>query len=470
MMLLMLCGAMNSICTFFLLPLCILLSFVIAYSAVKENDSDICFYIMVVLTLQNFLIGVGATIFGNSSESLKLFTQVPFIFALITYICTLFIKKERVNSRRKWFILFLLTIAFSFVSGIGSIQAVVVNIRNMITFYLAFEIGKYFLDDKEKIDRFFNKYNTLMKFVLYIGIILLIGGAKLYEMIGIDKVYLAKGSLMTKGTLPGRFYTNMFSKTFVRLGSLYYEPVNLAYFFVGPVIYNIFYKTENKKFNNMRIINIVESIIGLTLTYGKGGYLIIGMVLAYLVLYKINRIFFAVVKKKSVRNISIALILILVFVVSTKYFKSISAASAPHFWGIIGTFNSVKQRPYGYGIGKGGNMAAVFNEDSNISFSASSKWLTSGGESAIMSFMYQLGIQGIIAMILLLLSLRKSKKDDTRFLNIFSVMPVIIFIVGLFQENTFTPQCIIPIMIIQGCCYDMNNKDEIKEGEERDKA
>lgn len=470
MMLLMLCGAMNNICTVFLLPLCIMLSFVVAYSAVKENDSNICFYILLILTLQNFLIGVGASIFDNSSESIKLFTQIPFIFTLITYICTLFRKKERINHRRKWFILFLLTIAFSFVSGLGSIQAIVVNIRNMITFYLAFEIGKYFLDEKEKIDRFFNKYNILMKFVLYIGIILLIGGAELYEIIGIDKVYLAKGSLMTKGTLPGRFYTNLFSKTFVRLGSLYYEPVNLAYFFVGPILYNIFYKTENKKFNEMRIINIIESVIGLALTFGKGGYLVIGMVFAYLVLYKINIIFFAVIKKKSIRNISIALILILACVMSTKYFKSISAASAPHFWGIIGTFNSVKQRPYGYGIGKGGNMAAVFNEDSNISFSASSKWLTSGGESAIMSFMYQLGIQGIIAMILLLLSLRKTKKGNINFLNIFSVMPVIVFIVGVFQENTFTPQCIIPIMLIQGCCYNMNNKDKINEGEERDKA
>ena len=84
---------------------------------------------------------------------------------------------------------------------------------------------------------------------------------------------------------------------------------------------------------------------------------------------------------------------------------------------------------------------------------------------------YQIGIIGIILFILILsiLSINAYNyyknnielKNKTDYLGLLSLyMPIILLVVFTFQENTFTPQCIVPYMLIQGSFYcGINNKE-----------
>ena len=115
------------------------------------------------------------------------------------------------------------------------------------------------------------------------------------------------------------------------------------------------------------------------------------------------------------------------------------------------------KQPWGYVLGTGGNAAQTFN-------SSNGDWLETGGETALMSFMYQIGIQGILALILTMLSMtnirkkqffRKEDKDIGRLIGIFNYIPIVLIGVSLLQDNTFTPQCIVVYMFVIGALKNM---------------
>ena len=123
---------------------------------------------------------------------------------------------------------------------------------------------------------------------------------------------------------------------------------------------------------------------------------------------------------------------------------SLSSAIMPHLWGIQGTLLSVINNPFGYGLGTGGNIAYI----NNYSFSSSSDWLSNGGETGLLNLIYQMGLGFFILFMILFLypSIRLSKttiKSDYYSQNILlSYAIVALLMASLFQENTFTPQCI----------------------------
>ncbi len=65
-------------------------------------------------------------------------------------------------------------------------------------------------------------------------------------------------------SLPGRFYTKLFYTLFLRMKTIYYEPVNLVY---------LFYKIDWK----IRYNNVILNLIVLILIFGKDGYFIVGL-------------------------------------------------------------------------------------------------------------------------------------------------------------------------------------------------
>lgn len=457
-------GSINKIFVFPSLALAFIISLALGISAKKSKDSSVCIGIISLLIFQNLLIGLGAHLAGNHDSSLKFMTQIPFISVFNIWIVNILNNSKNnkmiFGKERKYFIIYLLCIVFSFFVGRGNFQGILINIRNMTIFFMAFEIGKYYLDTKDKMDSFFDYLMKMAFFILVFGIILQIFGYKLYSIIGVDEVYIAKGSTLPGGKLDDRFYTTLISSQVIRMGSIFYEPVNLAYFYAMTLIMSIFYKKNNKQNNKM--FNIIINGLGLFLTFGKGGYLLFFSCIGFIVITKfIKKLFFAT-KVKKILKYSCLLIVIVITTFCIYYYKNIGAAVSPHFWAVIRTWNSVLQKPYGHGLGTGGNMSLLFNTGKSTA-SYDSSWLATGGESALMSFMYQLGIQGVLCLFICMLSMVKKIRDKTEYNNFYKIiwfLPVVIVGVALLQDNTFTPQCIVLIMLIIGGTNNLEEKNE----------
>lgn len=445
-LILMLTGSISMINTYVSFAISAIIAVIIGISGTKDINVSIPKGLVTLLLFQNLCIGIGAHMFGNTNENLKFVTQIPFLTIGIIFIVLLYSKKINNRKDQKIFFCLLCTcIVLSFFIGRGSLQAILINLRNMLTFYFAYSIGRASLKSKDQLDSFIKYIHFLSIIILIFGIILLVGGYKFYKVIGIKEVYIAKGSPIIGERLDSRFKTTILVNQYTRMGSILYEPVNLAYFYSLCVLIAIYYRYQNQI--KSKIIYKITSIIGLILTFGKGGYLI---TLSIILLTTLTKLIYSINKKISIHKAMklsgvIGVALIIIFCVY--YYTNIGGAANPHFWGILKTWQSILNKPIGYGLGTGGNMSAKFN---GMNFN---DLLSTGGETAFMSFMYQLGIQGAIFLALCVLSLKpKAEKTDKLKLSEIYLyfIPIIILGISFLQDNTFSPQCIVPYMLFLG--------------------
>lgn len=274
-----------------------------------------------------------------------------------------------------------------------------------------------------------------------------IGGYEIYKRIGINEVYIAKGAPIGN-SLGGRFYTTLIKKQYLRMGSLMYEPINLAYFYSFCSLISCFSTWTKDKLK--RVFYILVSSIGLILTFGKGGYLIAISALLALLTHKILRNLKKTksISEKKVYKLTFIVIAIFLSAFSLYYYHNIGAAVNTHFWAIERTWKNILKHPYGHGLGTGGNAATTFNDTSKKT------WLETGGESALMSFTYQIGIQGSFCLIMCMLSFVNFNNKKLKNIEIvFKYIPLILIGLSIMQDNTFTPQCITPFMLALGYFY-----------------
>lgn len=451
-------GAMNKIFVPFSIIASAIFTVIIVSRVTKDNGISLVKGILTLLMFQNLCIGLGAHFAGNTDESLKFITQIPFLSLVLSFVILLFNKSIKIEKNQiLTFTLLVICIIVSFLIGRGTLLSVLINLRNLLTFFFAYCIGNYSILTKKDLDSLVRFIFKLAFIFLMFGIILLIFGFDLYRIIGIKEVYIAKGAPIAGERLDDRFYTTLYKREFTRMGSLLYEPVNLAYFYSMSLLLSIFYKFDKK--NKYSFIRVLYNFFGLVLTFGKGGYLLTTtIILLYLFTKLFNRL---KISKTIIGSVRIATVLSLL-IISTfvlYYSKNIGAAATTHFWAIQLTWNNVVHKPIGFGIGTGGNMATLFNNG------PLDTWLATGGESTLMSFLYQIGFQGVFCLILCMLSLRinLNKLDD---INNFSIMtyfiPLALIGISLFQDNTFTPQCIVIFMFIISAgkvFYNKKNKE-----------
>lgn len=454
--LLMFLASFNKIFTFIGIGLIIILSICIAFMN-KEKNSNVVFLLFLMLVLQNICIGLGAHLNNNLDNSLSYITQFPFIMISVIWGIN-FIKNKNVKLKsRKWFILYLCYIIFSLFLGKGGLISILMCLRNLIVFYMSYEIGFFYLNNMNKLNSFCKKYLIVMRILFICGIILLIGGYSMYLAIGYNEVYIAKGSTLVEGRLDGRFFTRLFYSMIPRMGSIIYEPVNLAYFFAfGILITFFFFRKNNQKWKFDFLINV----LGLILTVGKGGMFIIGLTSMFVIGYKILLTFFKKINHIFLSRLCILLVCFGMFVLIKIYLIKFPYSSVvPHFWGIENGIKSVLQNPLGHGLGTGGNMAYL----------SGTKYVNNGSESGLMTILYQIGIVGFIFFVktfLSLLDFNENSSIDKKLFNMFlfvKYIPVAILITALFQENTFVPQCITYYMIFVGgvnhIIYDKQKKE-----------
>lgn len=423
------------------LAVCVSLVFVATPGTTNQAGIVTCLWL---LLLQNAMIGLGAHLGGNTSTSLSLLTQIPFLLIAALFAGRYILGKRKravFEAKTRWsLVLCMLIVAMFFVGG-ASINSQLVSIRNLTMFYMGYKLA---------CDQCFSEVaaTNALKQLVFIGIVATVFGVAMmlqdiqfWQAIGIYEAYIAKQSSIPYGTLGGRFYTSLDGVNDVlRMGSLYYEPVNLAYLLLAGLIasYYLYRKSQ------CNVLSVLVISIGFILTFGKGGYLLLVFLFATILT---NRLIARIAGKNEAdtRLVSFILCFLAVGSAAYLYYRLVGGPVKPHFWAIEQTIGSILSTPLGHGLGTGGNMSAAGGDYSK------------GAESAIMAFGYQIGVLGIAAVLMMLYSIsrcfdkRKGLHADLGFF-----LPLCLFAISILQENTFSPQCIFPFMVLLAAldCFD----------------
>lgn len=456
--LIVLLGATNEKMTYAAVVVAFVIAALIGMYLNKYPGAWVCEGIVFLLCVQNLCIGIGAHAAGNTDDNLKLLTQIPFITIFVVWVSVSIsqiikdgFRKYIKNKTNILFALLMVCIAMSLLAGHGNISSCLVSLRNMTVFYMVYIIGQHAIRNRDDMQ-------LLIRFILIaamamciIGFVFMLGGYDLYKAFGVHEVYIAKASPFTEGRLDDRFIRVIRGRIVTRMGSIYYEPVNLAYFFAISVLCSVFHNPFDNK--PVKAGSVILSVTGLALTIGKGGYVIVVMSVCCLIGEYIIRKFFRIDYKRCSDSlllffmILLALIGVTLVIILFITFSDDRELVLPHIRGITGAMNSIAVKPLGYGLGNGGNAAYMFYEGKM----EAAAWQEMGGETALMSFMYQIGVHGVIVFMMCVVStgLKKVKQMDT-FEKILFCMPWTLLCVSLLQDNTFTPQCITPYMLLLG--------------------
>lgn len=423
------------------------LVFVAASGTTNQAGVATCLWL---LLLQNAMIGIGAHLGGNASSSLSLLTQVPYLLILALFFGRyIFSKKSNTKEGKTfWALILCVDIILLFFIGNAELNYKLVSIRNVTMFYMGYKLACSQSISKESEDDILKQIVAVSITATIVGILMMIQDIHFWQEIGIYEVYIAKQSPIPYGTLGGRFYTSLDGVNDVlRMGSLYYEPVNLAYLLLAGLISSlILYRKRS-----CSIITVALLALGLFLTFGKGGYMLLAILVASMVS---NRIFSLATGHNisKTRLASFCICFLVIGIAAYSYYRLVGGPVKPHFWAIEQTLSSIIANPFGHGLGTGGNMSVAGNDYSK------------GAESAVMSVGYQLGVIGVVCLLMMLYAISKQFKNHSGLeASLGFFIPLCLFSVAILQENTFSPQCIFPFMALLASLNSTVNNSQIEE-------
>lgn len=422
-----------------------LIGAVIAGIVIAEADNRTEYIILLALLLtlfQNFILGFFAHL-GDSSKNLSLITQVPFLYVVTVFLVLLVSRRLKITSVSKSMFVFFVVIGLGFIHG-GNFTSILLQVRNLTLFYFFFEIVVYSIQNRTARIWLNRHIVGLGVFGAITGWILLIGGFRLYSMLGIANVYIAKG-VPGEGIfeLPGRFTTDVFGIHMVRMGGLYFEPVVFSYFLGAAFLCAFFFQwTESR---SLKIL--VSTFLGISLIFtgGKGGMLAVSMCLLISFITNVFVELFPRLSRTQSFWIAIVISIIVLVAFSRFYGSEYAGPSKAHFDTITNTWATIKQSPFGHGLAQGG-----FNTEGSMEEISSS-----GAESALMTIGYQLGIQGMVMLAVSLIAVSRyvSKHNFPRVLGnqeqvISMAVPVVLYSISIFQLNTFSTQAVLPFFAL----------------------
>ena len=407
-----------------------------------------------LIVFQNFIIGIIAHWINYSLDDLSYVTQIPFLFVAV--VATYRFITERISKglfsfrfEDYMFAILVIMLLIQLIVSRGSFSSKIYGIRNYTVFYMAYIVGSNCIKSKEELIRFIRYMIRICLFTVVAGLVLSLADVKIWETIGIREIYLAKHDYIAENSLPGRFTTYFMNYSVNRMASLYYEPVNLAYLLSLGSLLSIFSDWTN---------NIVKKVlasallsIGLLLTFGKGGLMVTLMAsVLFLFLKFLNSLGS---KENKIACIAMVVAVVLLLFFGGKYYiEKYNAWSNPHVAAIISTWKNIVNNPFGYGLGTGGNANLMLGQSSNTTGLAYSEWLASGGETALLAFCYQMGTQAFLPFFLCFsgMAMQVAKVKKTQLYRMVMLLPFIVLGISIYQENTYTPQCIIPFMLVIG--------------------
>lgn len=424
------------------LAICFALLVCLVFVTCAGSTGQICISTCLwLLLLQNLMIGLGSHLGGNASSDLSLLTQIPFLLIASVFFGSMLFSVPNAKSKNetfksKWVLLLVVIIAAMFFVGGSPITSKLVSVRNLLMFYMGYKLAFNQCRSSGEHLRVMKQLTSVSVVATVFGILMMLQDVSFWESIGIYEVYIAKQSPIEAGTLGGRFYTSLNGVTDVlRMGSFYYEPVNLAYLLLAGLIASFFLWREKRIGAGAPILILV----GYVLTFGKGGYILLAFLI---VVYLVNKLLSSLAGKSmhATRFVSYLVCFAVIGSAAYLYYILVGGPVKPHFWALEQTSSSILANPLGHGLGTGGNMSAAGSDYSK------------GAESAIMTFGYQIGILGIISVFMILRDIANvAPKNDCLSAMIAYYLPLAIFAVSVLQENTFSPQCIFPTMVLVAC-------------------
>lgn len=428
--------AINKYLTYFGLFLFIIIFLIVTIKHVSNKSVFLPKLILILLLFQNTCIGIGAHIGGNYDSSIRLLTQIPTILVLISSI---YIFITQPIGKRWLFVIYVLFVFSYLFRGDVHIESALVYIRNFFIFFLALIIGRNNLDLNKKRDEFIDFYIKIAMLGGIFGLIGIILGDEFFNMIGVREVYIGKNwSEIEIGQTPGNFRTIFMSIRVNRMASFYYEPVNFSYFICLATILAYFCR---------RKIVFVFLFICSILTFGKGGLFTVGLTVMAV---SIHTIFKIRVTKANRRRIMVFMLLLFVsMVIYISTFQKSSFGTYNHFYGFFAAIPEIIKNPLGHGLGTAGNILR--------SYTYTETYMAS--ESALATMGYQIGIIGLILFFVILyksgtiafgnIGTQVTQKHYVLCLSA-SYLPFALFLISAFQENTLSPQCIVPFMLLVG--------------------
>ena len=438
---LMIIAAMSNATTYLMLIVLSIIFLCVNWNSVSANDILVPKMAISLLMFQNFAIGIGAHITGNFSSELSWLTQVPTLFISMAYL-SIILKKHFHKKEFVFFLYVTLCLVFFFV-GNGNLVARITYFRNFVIFFMAFRIGIHYIDTKDKFLQFIYFFIKLSIVAVVFGLLGMILGKSFYQSIGVLEVYKAKHYTAYRDGLPGNFQTVFLGVWVNRFASLYYDPVNFSYYMSLACLVAFISKRKA-----LFLIFVICEI----LTFGKGGLLIFGLTLICVIMQR----FFSRYNAKAVRILIIMIAIVamaaLVYIIQTKFTNDFGTYN--HFYGMSTGLNSVIKEPLGHGLGSAGNLIKTAQLNSQ-----------EVSETGLINMAYQIGVLGTALFCFLFLSTAKGafwayKKDKEPLCLLSSFLPFVLLIVSIYQENTYTPQCVVPYMLmVGGSC----NADIIRE-------
>jgi len=392
--------------------------------------------ILILLLFQNTCIGIGARLGGNTDNSIQLLTQIPTILILLSSVYIFFGKK--VTNQWLFIIYALLIISYLF-KGNAHIETAVVYLRNFLIFFLGFIIGKNNIDSGEKRKEFINFYIKLAVLSGIFGLVGIVLGDGFFNMLGVREVYLGKNwHELTLGTTPGNFRTLFFGQWVNRMASFYFEPVNFSYFIFLATMLALFMK----KYMTMMFLFVCSA-----LTFGKGGALVIGLIVMAVFMHTLLGVRVNKTNRKRILFLMLFVFSALVFYLAI--FRESDFGTHLHFYGFFSAVPEIIRNPLGHGLGSAGNILR-----SNLgtrTFQAT--------ESALATMGYQVGVIGLSFFVMLMCKIGKepfhalkNQTNRSQYMLCLAATyaPFALLLGAVFQENTLSPQCVIPFMLIIG--------------------
>lgn len=432
----------------------IFINYLVPFIIFSYYGSQVCLimFMSLIYVFQNTYLGLGLNFANNINyDNISLAIASSSLFGImilgIYFVQNRSLKKTFKYKHEKYGLaLIIVSIIYIGVGGINLSSALAYE-RNILLMVLIPIIGR--LMAKDHLD-------TLIRYIFIVSMIIVIFGVignflsihTWYDFFHADAIIEAK--VNTPGSLngylkPGFWTTTVFKIQVNRMVSFFYEPVNLAYFLAVAMILAFSFK------------NVMLTVIfgvGLLLTFGKGGYIIVFITLLTGGLLK-------EVRTKKVYFWIIIVVISVVSVFSILYIKFFPGATLPHVWGIQSIPNNLISSPLGHGLSAGGNFASIYEGSSLYST------MDTGSESGIGTLVYKMGLPGIILILCYFIYFGQAlfqqfldSKGKYKGLYLLTSGMIISLLIGMvFQENAMGPQANHLLLLVCGACL---NRSENK--------
>ncbi|WP_315112825.1 polysaccharide pyruvyl transferase family protein [Clostridium intestinale] len=444
----LICGIFfNNIVQYLLLVVFVVLSVYL----LRLRDEKVFLYINIFILFQNILLVILSKYINTTSFNIIILNKEAIVYLGVLIYFPLFIFKKKITLNLADKIAIIACIFFTLyllIFPVISMKASLASYRQYLIIFVVYLFGRIIDLDEEKLFKVTKLFITIFLITVIFGFFEYIVGNKIWINMGISDYLAHKGNLKyinLKTGIPKSFYT--YDLYFL----LKVAMRRMASTLVDPVIYSqlvaycftiIFFCKNIFKNPNIRRIALIILAIGLTLTFGKGGVIILIISIVYGLISLKNK------NKIIIYIIMITSVIIGLFVVINGIKANTSVAR--HLEGFTESFKVMFSRPQGYGIGVNGNFIKLFGADTFKSIGE--------GESFIGKVAVETGIIGLFLMITFFVALFKEinrKSYISKELNLFNItlsgLLIATFIASMFSVSVMSfTGCSFIIMII-GC-------------------